>query len=737
MKTSAAAAPLAYAATPPQYQSYVRPPVAANDNGPLIIDLFAGGGGASEGILQATGRHPDIAVNHDEEAIALHEHNHPITTHVCENIKKVDIKELLAKFGNRIVALLWASPDCKHHSKARGGKPKDKNIRGLAWEVLRWSAAIKKATGHLPQMIALENVEEFQDWGPLTRSGRVRKDRMGETFRLWVSHLRGLGFKRIEWREIVAAEFGVPTTRKRLYLVALADDMGQDWPKATHAADPKPVKAGNAKKPASQQLDLFGPPQFASTPVDIPLLRFRSAAECIMWDLPIPSIFGRKKGLKPKTHARIYKGIKKYVIERSMSRRPFLVKVTHTKSTDAAQDLDDPAMTVTTAKGGEFALVGASILPVTHAGSDERVYDPMDPKRTVTAAHRGEAAIAGAFLKPRYGERDGQEPRARDIEDSMPTPVPNGNGGDLVAVHLGRQFGTTTGQDLGDAHPTVMSDGGGGKSQLVSAHLVRQFGRSVGSDIDRPADAVMAKAKDAVAAVYMDQHNGDRIGRAADDPLTTTTHRGTQQKVVAAILDKYYGNVDCQGVDEALDTVTSVARFGLAAAYMEQANTGMTGHDMVEPVSTLVGKGCTQRLVTAFLEQVEAEDGLARRQVLEFLWEHAGEPTAEEWADPLATLEGRVKFGLVVVDGSIFQIVDIGMRMLEPRELYRAQGFSDDYEIKIMVNKVNKRGVMKRQMLTKTAQTRMAGNSVPPLCAKAMVQAFLPPILEKLERIAA
>jgi DNA (cytosine-5)-methyltransferase 1 len=225
----------------------------------------------------------------------------------------------------------------------------------------------------------------------------------------------------------------------------------------------------------------------------------------------------------------------------------------------------------------------------------------------------------------------------------------------------------------------------------------------------------------------MAQHNGGRVGRAIDEPLTTTVHRGTQQQVVAPIIDKYYGNTDAQHLDEPLDTVTAKDRFGLGAAYMEQANTGMVGHDMTSPVSTLVGKGCTQRLVSAALEQIEAVDGRARRQVLEFLWEHFGEPTDAEWEDPIATAAGRLKFGLVVLDGVVWQIVDIGMRMLVPRELYRAQGFSDDYVIEIM---------FKGKKLTRTAQTRMAGNSVSPPCAAAVLRAFLPPEMQ-LARMAA
>ena len=743
----------------------------------LIIDLFAGGGGASQGIFEATGRHPDVAVNHDPQAIALHAANHPDTLHLQDDIRKVDIAAVLARFPGRTVDLLWASPDCKHHSKARGGKPKDKNIRGLAWEVLRWSAAIKRATGALPRVISLENVEEFQDWCPVHRYGRkagtAMKHRKGETFRLWIASLKSLGFARIEWRELVAADHGDPTTRKRLFLQARSDGLPIRWPEKTHAP------RGKAQQPA----DLFDDVGFGG------LKPYRSAAECIDWDRPIPSIFGRRARLKPKTEARIAKGIKRYVIEAA---RPFIVPITHTKGFNAARSADEPLRTITTAKGGEFAVSAPTILPLTHAGGEERVYDVEDPMRTVTSAPRGETALASAtlmapaimsnntnntpkgvdaplptvttgnrnfvqaaFLKPRYGEREGQEPRALDVEGPMPTVVPTGNGANLVApilssvaygddreraglrawpvdgpvrtvtgsndlgigaAYLGRQFGTAVGRDLERPHPTVMTDGAGGKSQLVAAHISRQFGKSAGADPTDPALTVTGKAKDALTAAYMAQHNGGKVGRAVDDPVSTLTSAGRQQQLVAPLIDKYYGAGVAAEVEDPLDTVTATDRFGLGAAYIEQANTGMVGRSPDAPLSTIVGKGCTQRLVEAQLDLVTAPEGSKRRDVLDFLWAHFGAPTAEEWADPTATAQARLRFGLVILDGVVWQIVDIGMRMLTPRELFRAQGFPDSYVIDI---------AFEGRPLTKTAQTRMAGNSVCPGLARAIVSIAL------------
>jgi DNA (cytosine-5)-methyltransferase 1 len=714
----------------------------------LIIDLFAGGGGASEAILRTYGRHPDIAVNHDKEAIALHEANHPSTLHLCDDIRQVDVAAVLARpeFRGRRVGLLWASPDCKDHSKAKGGRPKDKNIRGLAWEVLRWSAAIKRATGSLPRQVALENVEEFADWGPIhakgPNAGRVMKHRRGETFRLWKEQLRSIGFHAIEHRELVAADYGAPTTRKRLFLIARSDGQAIAWPKPTHAPKSKVTKQGDLFSAASAH---------ALTP-------YRSAASFIDWNRPIPSIFGRRRALQPKTQARIAKGIKRYVIEAA---RPFIVKVTHTTGTDAASAADDPLQTVTTAKGGEFAVSAPTIMPLTHGGAIDRSYDPQEPIRTITAAHRGELSVVAPALVPRYGERPGQEPRARSVEDPYPTVVPDGNGGQLVAAnvirtdmqsaalrngvhsaedplrtittsggfaaaavhltkfsensigtkpdeplhpamagapghgvvaaYLGRQFGTTvSGRDLAEPHPAVMSDGGGGKSQLVSAHLSR-----------------MAKGS---------------VGSAADEPvLTSATH--AKDALIAPVIDKYYGSGVAADPAEPLDTATAKARFGLGAAFLEQANTGLVGHSVEDALSTIVGSGSHQRLIDAHLGDESAPH---RRQVLEFLWRHFGAPTEAECADPLATALGRLRFGLVVIDDVCWSIVDVGMRMLTPRELYSAQGFGPEYQIEI---------TFAGKPLTKTAQTRMAGNSVSPPPAAALLKANMIGALQIVERV--
>lgn len=245
----------------------------------LIVDLFAGGGGASTGLLRATGRHPDIAINHSRAAVAVHTANHPPTLHFCEDVFEVSPREVC---GGRAVEILWASPDCTHHSRARGGKPRDRKRRALASVVLRWAAMVR------PRIILLENVLEFLDWGPLCEEGKPIKELAGRDFDAWVTDLRLQGY-RVDWRELNAADYGAPTNRTRLFLVARRDGAPIVWPEPTH-----------------------GPGRLA----------YRTAAEIIDWFRPAPSIFDRKKPLKDNTHRRIAHGLKRYVLD---SADPFFV----------------------------------------------------------------------------------------------------------------------------------------------------------------------------------------------------------------------------------------------------------------------------------------------------------------------------------------------------------------------------------------------------------------------------
>lgn len=302
----------------------------------IIVDNFAGGGGASTGIELATGRVVDIAVNHDPDAILMHKTNHPHTRHFQASVWDVDPVEVCQ---GRPVGLAWFSPDCKHFSKAKGGKPVDKNIRGLAWIVLRWAGTVR------PRVIILENVEEFQTWGPV-RKGKPVKKLVGQTFHKWLEQLKNLGYA-VEWRELVAADYGAPTTRKRFFLIARHDGRPIVWPKPTHApADSPEVKSGK-KKP------------------------WRSAAEIIDWSLPCPSIFDNRaeikekyglsaqRPLRPNTMRRVARGVDKFVIK---SADPFLVIVNHAGDF-RGQEMSGPLQTVTAKHG--YGVASPVMAPLT------------------------------------------------------------------------------------------------------------------------------------------------------------------------------------------------------------------------------------------------------------------------------------------------------------------------------------------------------------------------------------
>lgn len=655
----------------------------------LIVDLFAGGGGASTAILNATGRHPDIAVNHNPDAIGVHQANHPQTRHYTCDVREVDPVEACTVDGVlRTVGLMWASPDCTHFSKARGGKPVEKGIRSLADVVVVWARAVR------PRLIHLENVEEFQDWGPVLENGQPCPDRKGLDFRRWVRDLEDLGYV-VDWRELIAADYGAPTTRKRLFLIARCDGEPIRWPEPSHAS-----RATLAKG------DLFSRG----------LKPWRAAAEIIDWSIPVPSIFNRKRPLKPKTQARIAKGLKRYVID---SPAPFIVPVTHTR--DAARGPrpgTEPLQTITRAKGGELAVAAPTILPVTHAGSDERVYDPTDALRTVTAANRGEMGLASAMLVPRYGEREGQEPRVRNIADAYPAVVPTGNGGDLAATFLQKMNQNGIGTPLRDPLVTAMAQAP--RHYEVAAYLEQTNTRDIGSDAAQPARTATEKAHQGVVAAHLHRQFGSTVsGRDLAEPAPTAMggrSAGGKTGVVAAAIDKYYGSGVPANVAEPLNTATDKARFGLAGAFLEQANTGVVGHSATAPISTILAAGCHQRLIEVGMIPANDDGGSARARVIDFLWQHFGEPTEGEWEYPTGTPGARLKFGLVIIAGAVWQIVDVGMRMLSPRELFNAQGFPPTYIIEVTATGMP---------VTKTAQTSMAGNSVSPPPAEASLRANL------------
>lgn len=530
----------------------------------IIVDGFAGGGGASTGIHMALGRGPDVAINHDAVAVAMHTVNHPDTQHYCQNIWKVNPAEVA---NERKIGLAWFSPDCKHFSKAKGGKPVARNVRDLAWIVVAYAKLPRR---NRPRLIIVENVEEFVTWGPLGTNGRPCKDRSGEYFKKWARELRRLDYK-VDRREIVAANKGSPTTRKRVFIVARNDGLPIVWPEDTHAS-PKTLPATvGARAP------------------------WRTAAECIDWSIPCPSIFDTSEQIMAKhgirsirpladnTMARVARGVKRYVIDAA---QPFIVPITHT--------------------GDEHALITPFVSKFRSGHSGSSLADPLC---TVTAnsfiKRPGGAApialVAPTLIQTGYGERKGQAPRSLDLHRPLGTVV-NGQKHALVAAFLAKHYGDT--------------------------------GQRPGSEMTEPVNTITACDHHAVVSAGLINLKGsDRRMSSIDTPAPTQTAGGWHIAEVRAFLIKYFGTDQDPRLEEPMHTSTTKDRFGL--------------------VTVMIG----------------------------------GEPYA---------------------------IVDIGMRMLTPRELFRAQGFPETYIIDRQADGTP---------ISKTDQIRMCGNSVCPQVAQALVAA--------------
>lgn len=446
----------------------------------IDLDNFAGGGGASTGIKAATGRPVDIAINHSEAAIEMHRINHPETKHYREDVWEVDPKE--ATNGRRI-RILWLSPDCTHHSRAAGGKPREKGVRGLAWVAIRW-ARLPKA--QRPRVILLENVEEFEDWGPLDDNGRPIKERRGETFLAFVASLKSFGYS-VEWRRIVAADHGAPTSRRRLFLVARSDGKPIAWPTATHGP--------GRERP------------------------WKTAAEIIDWTIPTRSIFGRKKPLAEATLRRIAAGLKRYVIE---SADPFIVPLTH-HGDRRAHPMHEPMPTVTAANRGELALV-SPFLSKYHGGPERnltRGQEFGEPLRTVDTENRF-ALVAPTLVQTGYGERPGQSPRAMDIGRPLGTVVSGGKHA-MVSAFLAKHYGGVVGQELPRAIGTVTAKD---HHSLVTAHLEKFYGTASGADARGPLPTVTATGQHlAEVRAFLVKYYGDSDTQKQPltEPLATAT----------------------------------------------------------------------------------------------------------------------------------------------------------------------------------------------------------------------
>lgn len=411
----------------------------------LVVDNFAGGGGASLGIEWALGRSPDLAVNHDPKAIAIHEANHPATRHLCGDVWDVEPKEAC---GGRPVALAWFSPDCSHFSKAKGGKPVEKKIRGLAWVVIRWAAAVR------PRVIVLENVEEFAGWGPLLADGTPDPAKRGLTFRKWLGRLRSLGYAT-DMRELRACDYGAPTSRKRLFIIARCDGEPIVWPDASHGQ-------GRSRQ-------------------------HRIAAECIEWTAPCPSIFDRVRPLAEATLRRIGRGIWRYVIQ---SADPFLIPVTHAGD-DRVHSIREPMRTITAAHRGELAFVSSTLIQQSwgeRKGQAPRVPGIDKPLGTVCAGGIKHALVS-AFLAKHFG---GHEGPGASVRRPMSTVTAQDHHA-LVCAHMLKFYGTCPdGQPVTIPAPTVRAQGT--HLGAVQAFLTKYNGTTVdGQSLQRPLGTVTTR----------------------------------------------------------------------------------------------------------------------------------------------------------------------------------------------------------------------------------------------------
>lgn len=618
----------------------------------IIVDNFAGGGGASTGIELATGRPVTIAINHDPAAILMHKTNHPHTLHLQASVWDVDPVEVCA---GRPVGLAWFSPDCKHFSKAKGSALVDRKIRGLAWIVLRWAGTVR------PRVIILENVEEFTTWGPV-RKGKPVKKKAGQTFKKWLRQLKDLGY-HVEYRELVAADYGAPTTRKRFALVARSDTKPIVWPERTHAPkDHWKVRDGKCKP-------------------------WRAAAEIIDFSLPMYSIFATKEEIKEKygvnvvrplaenTQRRAIRGVDKFTIK---SGKPFLIPVGYgeragqaprvhdinaplptvvstvkqhlveplvapfvaqAKFQNAAQDIQKPLSTITSV--GAHELVEPVMAPYTFSNTGSSVGSPADqPIGTVRTA--GGQVLAAANLMQYHTEQGEENARVNNLDDPLPT-VDASNRYGLAAAHLTEYYGNGNPLDPRDPMHTVT---GHDREALTAVHIQKYFGGVVGAKASDPLPTVTAIDHNALTAAHVMEFKGQDIGQRADRPLRTITACGGE--------------------------------FGLASVRIEK-------YDPEAPF-------CSQWL--GHWPEIRA-----------LLNKYCGYTLADD------------EILLLRIGGAWYYLSDITMRMLTPKELYAAMGFPPDYIIERDYT---------GKPYPKSAQVARCGNAVCPQMASAVVRANLP-----------
>lgn len=641
------------------------------DDRGIVIDLFAGGGGASTGLGAAIGRDPDVACNHDKLAMEVYQANHPGTMCLPEDVwqtppevvvdllirrREEEMKQvgsrfsrrerraMLARARRRKVWILWASPDCTHFSKAKGSKPRQKNIRALAHVVVRYARELS------PEFIFLENVKEFQEWGPLYAVGHVMPDGRvlaegdelidmpipegrGKYFNMWRGMLEVQGY-RVEWKLLKASAYGAPTSRERLFLVARRDGQPVQWPEPTHGAAPG-------------------------------LLPVRTAAECIDWSLPVPSIFGRKRPLAAKTLWRIAQGIRKYVMENP---RPFIVGVGGRAGQTPPTDMAAPVGTIT-AKN-DRAVVVPSLVKVNHGGPEARGEAIGAPLSTVTAERRGHALIA-----PTLVSIDQQSSSSAEHSPTAPVTTITAKARHAIVA------------------ASMVQTGYGERKGQRARHL----------DLGQPLGTVMATGqKHALVTTSM-------VEAHPDSP---------HAEEVAAFIVKNYGGHMTPGTHPAkpLDTITARDHHSLAAVTLAKfrgTDPSQPGAcDVEAPVPTITAGGIHVGEVQATLRPAGPVEVDRTAEVRAFLTAYYGSGSEGQVLDePMRTITALRRLGIVVIESVHYQIVDIGLRMLEPHELLRAQfgKYADGYDLRAATSKAKK--------------VKLIGNSVCPEAAEALVRA--------------
>lgn len=621
----------------------------------LIIDNFAGGGGASVGIELATGRPVDIAINHDADAIAMHSVNHPYTQHFQEDVFAINPEEVT---GGRPVGIAWFSPDCKHFSRAKGNKPVEHKIRGLSWVIIKWAMS-----SVAPRCIFMENVEEIQTWGPLIvdADGKSRPDpeRSGETFKAFVGMLsdgvapdcpalaeaceflkiergsaeeqrliKGLGYK-LEFRTIRACDLGAPTIRKRFYLVARNDGKPIVFPKATHGK-------GKGLKP------------------------YRTAAECIDWSIPCPSIFERKKPLVKNTLRRVARGLDKFVIKNP---KPYILEMNFD---NPFQDVDRPMSTQTSAN--HHYLITPELVECSHKNGPG-VHGVDAPMNTQT----GKACFA---VEAPYLTKFQQHSLGQDAKKPLDTVMPGAT-----------RFGA------------VMPS-------IIQYHSEQSKGEVRGQDIKEPLMTVDGSPRYAVNGIYISKYFSGEGAKAsgASDPVPTVTAKD-HNSLVAANIVHYYGGADHASKSDApIPTVTTLPRHYLCASNLCVLRKNMDGKSLDEPMPTLTTSAGHFAEIRTYLLPVDSTQDL-------YHWNEVRK-LLNEYAD-YSIKENEIL--IIEIAGIPYFIGDIGMRMLKAEELKLAQGFPVDYIIDI------ERHIGKKYSEAK--QIARLGNAVCPPVATALIRA--------------